>query len=299
MSDLMLFGVLRMPFDMAMSGEIAQRQFYDRAQEALDRMTAAEAELDTVRRELEQERAETARWKSAHADMAKRNAILRDRPDLPVDRTMAHDALVQAQAKLNRRENMDETNERAHRLVASLSADMESIADLVKGPPAPDSSHSWHDLVPKVRRLVRKYRILLLRNRHLRHELEAQSVATSLVEDELAKCHDIAQARSKDVTRLTMKASMLESRAERSESETLAMIGELAAIKFSLLAPPADMQTERKAQDIMIRTGMAKAGYILQAKSGGGAALVHLGAVRWLSDGELWEAVHPGEAAPD
>ena len=37
MSDVMLFGVLRMPYDMAMDGEIARRQFYDRAQQAADK----------------------------------------------------------------------------------------------------------------------------------------------------------------------------------------------------------------------------------------------------------------------
>lgn len=45
----------------------------------------------------------------------------------------------------------DEMNQRAHRLVASLSESMTAIADLVKGPPEPDSAHSWHDLVETVR----------------------------------------------------------------------------------------------------------------------------------------------------
>ena len=49
MSDVMLFGVLRMPYDMAMDGEIARRQFYGRAQEAADRIK----ELERKNAELE------------------------------------------------------------------------------------------------------------------------------------------------------------------------------------------------------------------------------------------------------
>ncbi len=35
MSDLMLFGVLQMPYDMAMGDEFSRRQFYDRVQQAV------------------------------------------------------------------------------------------------------------------------------------------------------------------------------------------------------------------------------------------------------------------------
>ena len=38
MSDVMLFGVLRMPYELAMGDELSRRQFHDRAQEALDRI---------------------------------------------------------------------------------------------------------------------------------------------------------------------------------------------------------------------------------------------------------------------
>jgi hypothetical protein len=48
MGDVMLYGVLRMPFDMAMGGEIARRQFYSRAQEAARRLEAAEARLAEI-----------------------------------------------------------------------------------------------------------------------------------------------------------------------------------------------------------------------------------------------------------
>lgn len=45
MSDVMLFGVLRMPFDLAMGDHLAQQQFYQRAQECADRLEKAEAAL--------------------------------------------------------------------------------------------------------------------------------------------------------------------------------------------------------------------------------------------------------------
>lgn len=49
MSDLMFFGVLRMPYEMAMEGEISRLQFYNRAKEAADRVERAEAELAELR----------------------------------------------------------------------------------------------------------------------------------------------------------------------------------------------------------------------------------------------------------
>ena len=36
MSDLMLTAVLSMPYDMAMADDLSRRQFYDRAQQALE-----------------------------------------------------------------------------------------------------------------------------------------------------------------------------------------------------------------------------------------------------------------------
>lgn len=42
MSDVMLFGVLRMPYEMAMGDELSRRQFYSRVQEAADRLEMAE-----------------------------------------------------------------------------------------------------------------------------------------------------------------------------------------------------------------------------------------------------------------
>lgn len=45
MSDLMFYGVLRMPYEMAMSDEISRLQFWNRAQEAARRVEEAEAKL--------------------------------------------------------------------------------------------------------------------------------------------------------------------------------------------------------------------------------------------------------------
>jgi len=42
---------------------------------------------------------EVAMWKANHADMVNRNAILRDRPDLPVDRLGAYERARQEAAK--------------------------------------------------------------------------------------------------------------------------------------------------------------------------------------------------------
>lgn len=42
MRDVMLFGVLRMPYEMTMSNELSRLQFWQRVQEAADRLEAAE-----------------------------------------------------------------------------------------------------------------------------------------------------------------------------------------------------------------------------------------------------------------
>ena len=48
MSDVMLYGVLRMPYEMAMADEMSRFQFYQRAQQALDRLEVAEARVDKL-----------------------------------------------------------------------------------------------------------------------------------------------------------------------------------------------------------------------------------------------------------
>ena len=44
MSDVMLFGVLRMPYELAMGDELSRRQFYGRAQQAADELEKSRAE---------------------------------------------------------------------------------------------------------------------------------------------------------------------------------------------------------------------------------------------------------------
>lgn len=49
MSDTMLFGVLRMPYELAMSTELSRRQFHDRAQQACDALEAMQADAARYR----------------------------------------------------------------------------------------------------------------------------------------------------------------------------------------------------------------------------------------------------------
>jgi hypothetical protein len=44
----MLYGVLRMPYDLTMASELSRRQFYSRVQEAASRLEAAEARLAEI-----------------------------------------------------------------------------------------------------------------------------------------------------------------------------------------------------------------------------------------------------------
>jgi hypothetical protein len=49
MSDVMLFGVLKMPYELAMGDEMSRRQFYARVEEAVERLEQAEAKYDWLR----------------------------------------------------------------------------------------------------------------------------------------------------------------------------------------------------------------------------------------------------------
>ena len=44
-SDIMLFGVLRMPFDMAMNGNLSQHQYWQRGQQAADTIESLQARI--------------------------------------------------------------------------------------------------------------------------------------------------------------------------------------------------------------------------------------------------------------
>lgn len=57
MSDLMFYGVLRMPYIMAMSDEISRLQFYSRVQECADRCETAEALVAAQARTIEEKEA--------------------------------------------------------------------------------------------------------------------------------------------------------------------------------------------------------------------------------------------------
>jgi hypothetical protein len=48
MSDVMLYGILRMPYEMAMNDELSRWQFYQTAQQALNRMVIAEERVDKL-----------------------------------------------------------------------------------------------------------------------------------------------------------------------------------------------------------------------------------------------------------
>jgi len=48
MSDVMLFGVLRMPYDMAMATDTSRYQYWQRGKEAAARIEELEAALDVI-----------------------------------------------------------------------------------------------------------------------------------------------------------------------------------------------------------------------------------------------------------
>jgi hypothetical protein len=49
MSDVMFYGVLQMPFEMAMDTHLSRLQFHGRVQEALARLAAAEEDAERYR----------------------------------------------------------------------------------------------------------------------------------------------------------------------------------------------------------------------------------------------------------
>ena len=64
MSDIMMVGVLAMPYELAMATELGRCQYWDRAQQALERIAALETEIERLRAELAeaQRDAERYRW---------------------------------------------------------------------------------------------------------------------------------------------------------------------------------------------------------------------------------------------
>ncbi len=53
MSDTMLFGVLRMPYELAMSAELSRRQYWERGQQAATLLEQQAAEIERLRAALE------------------------------------------------------------------------------------------------------------------------------------------------------------------------------------------------------------------------------------------------------
>ncbi|MBX6966030.1 hypothetical protein [Alcaligenes faecalis] len=52
MSDIMLNAVIQMPYEMAMKDELSRRQFYERANQALNERNAKAAEIERLREAL-------------------------------------------------------------------------------------------------------------------------------------------------------------------------------------------------------------------------------------------------------
>jgi hypothetical protein len=52
-SDIMTQGIIRMPYEMAMEGEISRKQFYDRAQKVLDENEALRTQLAEARKDAD------------------------------------------------------------------------------------------------------------------------------------------------------------------------------------------------------------------------------------------------------
>lgn len=46
MGDIMLYGALRMPYEMAMGDELSRHQYWQRAQQALDELTLAKMDAE-------------------------------------------------------------------------------------------------------------------------------------------------------------------------------------------------------------------------------------------------------------
>jgi hypothetical protein len=97
-SDVMLFGVLQMPYDMAMADELSRRQYYDRAQQALGMIEAMRAELVAALRESEEWRRDAEsgeEWLSTFIDGAGVEHVPREHANLRLASLQARiDALM-------------------------------------------------------------------------------------------------------------------------------------------------------------------------------------------------------------
>lgn len=65
-----------------------------------EELTIVRGERDTARAAAKQAVSEALHWKSNHADQVARCALLRERPDLPVDRIPAYKELTRLQGEV-------------------------------------------------------------------------------------------------------------------------------------------------------------------------------------------------------
>lgn len=89
MSDIMLNAVIQMPYEMAMKDELSRRQFYERANQALNERNSKEAEIERLRMAL--------------TELANAVGGLSpgDEPDVYADSDELHRLLSQASAALS------------------------------------------------------------------------------------------------------------------------------------------------------------------------------------------------------
>ena len=52
MSDVMMFGIAKMPYELAMSDELSMRQFYANTQRLVAALEAAQAEVERLEKAL-------------------------------------------------------------------------------------------------------------------------------------------------------------------------------------------------------------------------------------------------------
>ena len=76
MSDLMLKAVLRMPYEMAMADELSRKQFYYRAQQALDLIESPAQSLQDPDEEIRA--SERALWGAVFDDLAIKYGAIRE-----------------------------------------------------------------------------------------------------------------------------------------------------------------------------------------------------------------------------
>lgn len=103
MSDVMLYGVLCMPYEMAMGSEMSRYQFYQRVQEAASRLEVAESELAALKAQpapTEVQGEDSARLDAeieVSYELVQDDMIVAGASGLGAERDIAHYALVYGQ----------------------------------------------------------------------------------------------------------------------------------------------------------------------------------------------------------